>query len=207
MTVYEASNRVLAEGNVVFDQGEQRITGSRSEWNYATKLGYFINSTGFTNQTQDGTVITFTADSVEKVSINTIVIINAELTACEDSVPKWSFKTRRAEINKLRPRTIQEPDIPRQEHSDYLFAVCVDLAQAARPCVRVLDADLQWFRQQRLSNLKCLLSDAWPLCRRDDPTGYLYIARPRIRRGLAYVPTHVHFSISSFTCAGSSLWR
>ena len=98
VTVYEASNRVLAEGNVVFDQGEQRITGSRSEWNYATKLGYFLNSTGFTNQTQDGTIIYFTADSVEKVSINTIVIINAELTACEDSVPKWSFKTRRAEI-------------------------------------------------------------------------------------------------------------
>ncbi len=98
VTVYETSNRVIAEGNVVFDQGEQRITGSRAEWNYATKLGYFINSTGFTNQTQDGTVIYFTADSVEKVSVNTIVIINAELTACEDSVPKWSFKTRRAEI-------------------------------------------------------------------------------------------------------------
>jgi LPS-assembly protein len=98
VTVYEASNRVLAEGNVVFDQGEQRITGTRSEWNYATKLGYFINSTGFTNQTQDGTVIYFTADSVEKVNVNTIVIINAELTACEDSVPKWSFKTKRAVI-------------------------------------------------------------------------------------------------------------
>lgn len=98
VTVYDASNRVLAEGNVVFDQGEQRITGSRAEWNYATKLGYFINSTGFTNQTQDGTVIYFTADSVEKVSADTIVVINAELTACEDSVPKWSFKTRRAEI-------------------------------------------------------------------------------------------------------------
>ena len=98
VTVFEASNRVLAEGNVVFDQGEQRITGTRSEWNYATKLGYFINSTGFTNQTQDGTVIYFTADSVEKVNVNTIVIINAELTACEDSVPKWSFKTKRAVI-------------------------------------------------------------------------------------------------------------
>ncbi|HEY0546536.1 MAG TPA: LPS assembly protein LptD [Pyrinomonadaceae bacterium] len=98
VTVFEASNRVLAEGNVVFDQGEQRITGSRAEWNYATKLGYFINSTGFTNQTQDGTVIYFTADSVEKVSANKIVVINAELTACEDSVPKWSFKTKRAEI-------------------------------------------------------------------------------------------------------------
>ncbi|MGB7924919.1 MAG: LPS assembly protein LptD [Pyrinomonadaceae bacterium] len=98
ITVYEASNRVIAEGNVVFDQGQQRITGSRAEWNYATKLGFFVNSTGFTNQTQDGTIIYFTADSVEKVSADTIVAINAEVTACEDSVPKWSFTTKRATI-------------------------------------------------------------------------------------------------------------
>jgi LPS-assembly protein len=98
ITVYETSNRVIAEGNVVFDQGQQRITGSRAEWNYATKLGHFVNSTGFTNQTQDGTIIYFTADSVEKISVDTIVAINAEVTACEDSVPKWSFTTKRATI-------------------------------------------------------------------------------------------------------------
>ena len=98
VTVYEASSRVIAEGNVVFDQGEQRITGSRAEWNYATKLGFFVNSTGFTNQTQDGTVIYFIADSVEKVSADTIIVINATVTACEDSVPKWSFRTSRARI-------------------------------------------------------------------------------------------------------------
>ncbi|HEX3250762.1 MAG TPA: LptA/OstA family protein, partial [Pyrinomonadaceae bacterium] len=56
VTVYEAENRVVAEGNVVFDQADQqRITGSRGEWNYRTKTGYFVDSTGFTNQTQDGT--------------------------------------------------------------------------------------------------------------------------------------------------------
>jgi LPS-assembly protein len=99
VTVYEAGNRVVAEGNVVFDQGEQqRITGTRAEWNYRTKTGFFINSTGFTNQTQDGTVIFFTADSVERVSYDTIVAINAEITACEDNVPKWSFRSKRAEI-------------------------------------------------------------------------------------------------------------
>lgn len=99
VTVYEATNRVLAEGSVVFDQADQqRITGSRAEWNYRTKTGFFMNSTGFTNQTQDGTVIYFTADSVEKVSYDTIVVVNAEITACEDTVPKWSFRARRAEI-------------------------------------------------------------------------------------------------------------
>jgi len=61
VTVYEATNKVLAEGNVVFDQADQqRITGSRAEWNYKTKTGYFLDSTGFTNRTLDGTRIYFT---------------------------------------------------------------------------------------------------------------------------------------------------
>ncbi len=100
VTVYEATNKVVAEGNVVFDQGEfQRITGSRAEWNYETKLGFFENSTGFTNQTDDGTIIYFTADHVEKVAGNKVVVVNGELTACgADEVPKWSFRTKRATI-------------------------------------------------------------------------------------------------------------
>jgi LPS-assembly protein len=105
VTVYTARNRVVAEGNVVFDQGEfQRITGSRAEWNYATKTGFFENSTGFTNQTQDGTIMYFTADHVEKVSGDKIVITNGEVTACgDDERPKWSFRTKRATI-KLADR-------------------------------------------------------------------------------------------------------
>jgi hypothetical protein len=105
VTVYTARNHVVAEGNVVFDQGEfQRITGSRAEWNYASKTGFFENSTGFTNQTQDGTIIYFTADRVDKVAGDRIVVINGEVTACgDDEVPKWSFKTARAVI-KLADR-------------------------------------------------------------------------------------------------------
>jgi LPS-assembly protein len=99
VTVFEAKNLVIAEGSVVFDQGEfQRITGSRAEWNYATKVGYFLNSTGFTNQTLDGTVMYFTADRVDKVSGNKIVVRNAVVTACDEENPKWSFTTRRAVI-------------------------------------------------------------------------------------------------------------
>jgi LPS-assembly protein len=110
VTVYEASGRVIAEGNVVFDQGElQRITGSRAEWNYRTKTGFFIHSTGYTNQTADGTTIYFTADSVEKVGYNTVVVVNAEITACEEDVPKWSFRTRRAEIKSGDRVRIKSP--------------------------------------------------------------------------------------------------
>ena len=99
VTVYEATNRVIAEGNVVFDQGDQqRITGTRAEWNYRTKTGFFVDSTGFTNQTQDGTRIFFTADRVEKVSLDTIIATNVIITACDENVPKWSFNAKRARI-------------------------------------------------------------------------------------------------------------
>jgi LPS-assembly protein len=99
VTIYDATNKVIAEGNVVFDQGDQqRITGSRAEWNYKTKTGFFINSTGYTNQTQDGTRMYFIADRVEKISLDTIVVINGEITACDEEVPKWSFHSKRARI-------------------------------------------------------------------------------------------------------------
>lgn len=99
VTVFDATNRVIADGNVVFDQGDQqRITGSHAEWNYKTKTGFFVNSTGYTNRTNDGTRMYFTADRIEKVSLDTIIIINGEITACDEEVPKWSFHTRRARI-------------------------------------------------------------------------------------------------------------
>jgi LPS-assembly protein len=99
VTVYEATNKVIAEGNVVFDQGvQQRITGKRAEWNYRTKTGFFLDSTGFTNQTEDGTRIYFTADRVERVSLDTLVATNVQITACDEDVPKWSFHANRATI-------------------------------------------------------------------------------------------------------------
>lgn len=99
VTVYEATNKVIAEGNVVFDQGDQqRITGTRAEWNYRTKTGFFLNSTGFTNQTQDGTRLYFTADRIERISLDTLIGTNVQVTACDEDVPKWSFHAKRAKI-------------------------------------------------------------------------------------------------------------
>jgi LPS-assembly protein len=99
VTVYDDTNKLIADGNVVFDQGDQqRITGSHAEWNYRTKTGFFVNSTGYTNQTQDGTRMYFTADRVEKISLDTIVAENVDITACDEEVPKWSFHAKRVKI-------------------------------------------------------------------------------------------------------------
>ena len=99
VTIYEAESKMDAEGSVIFDQGDdQRITGAKAVWNYKTKLGVFEDSTGFTNQTNDGTVIYFTADRVEKVGANDLIVTRGVFTACDEATPKWSFKADRAKI-------------------------------------------------------------------------------------------------------------
>jgi hypothetical protein len=90
---------MIAEGNVIFDQGtDQRVTAHRAEINWRTKRGIFWDSTGFTNRTQTGDYVFFTAARVEKTGPDTYELFDANVTACEDVVPKWSFKTRRAEL-------------------------------------------------------------------------------------------------------------
>lgn len=117
ITIYEATNTAILEGNIIIDQGNQRVTGSRATFNYRTKTGSFENATGYTDQTEDGTIIYFTADRVERVSPRKIVIYNGEVTACDEDVPKWSFRTKRAEIDlkdrvRLSRPSFRVKDVP-----------------------------------------------------------------------------------------------
>jgi LPS-assembly protein len=99
ITILEAENKMIAEGSVIFDQGEdQRITGARAVWNYKTKLGTFEESTGYSNQTNDGTIIYFTADKVERTALDEVVVTNGVFTACDEATPKWSFTADEAHI-------------------------------------------------------------------------------------------------------------
>jgi len=101
VTIIESENKMIADGSVIFDQGDdQRITGAKAVWNYKTKLGTFEDSTGFTNQTNDGTVIYFTAEKVERVALDEVVVTKGKFTACEEAVPKWSFTADEARIKQ-----------------------------------------------------------------------------------------------------------
>jgi len=98
--IYEETGMVLAEGDVIFDQGnDQRISGTKGEWNFRTKLGRFFEAKGYTNRSNDGSVIFFSADSVERVATDRIVVVNGSFTACDEPVPKWSFTARKAVID------------------------------------------------------------------------------------------------------------
>ena len=106
VTFNNATDDMIAEGNVIFDQGaDQRVTARRAEINWATKKGIFWDTTGFTNRTQTGDYVFFTAKRVEKTGPDTYELFDADVTACEDVIPKWSFKTRRAEL-KMGDRVV-----------------------------------------------------------------------------------------------------
>jgi len=100
VVIYEETGMVLAEGEVIFDQGDdQRISGNKGEWNFRTKLGRFYDAKGYTNRSNDGSVIYFSADSVERVAVDQVLVLNGQFTACDEPVPKWSFTARKAVID------------------------------------------------------------------------------------------------------------
>jgi LPS-assembly protein len=98
VTYNNATNDVLAEGNVYFEQEGQRLTGDLIEFNYKTRRGVITNPTAFTNRTPDGTVLVIDADRADKTGDDTYNLEDAMLTACQESVPKWSFTAKRARI-------------------------------------------------------------------------------------------------------------
>lgn len=99
VTFNEVTGDMVAEGNVIFDEGaDQRVTARRAEINWTSRRGTFWNTTGFTNRTQTGEYIFFTAERVERTGEETYNLFNATVTACEDVVPKWSFSSKRAEL-------------------------------------------------------------------------------------------------------------
>lgn len=118
ITLYEAEDKMVAEGSVVFDEGDdQRITGARGVFYLKTKLGSFEDSTGFTNQTNDGTVIYFTAEKVERTKVDEVVVTKGKFTACDEAVPKWSFTADEAVIKfndavKLKNGKFRVKDVP-----------------------------------------------------------------------------------------------
>lgn len=97
-TYNKATDDLLAEGDVYFEQQGQRVTGERLEFNYKTRRGTIFNPTAFTNRTPDGTVLVVDADRADKTGVDTFNFEDAVLTACQETVPKWSFTAKRARI-------------------------------------------------------------------------------------------------------------
>lgn len=90
------TEQIQVEGDVEITRPTQWLKGSKAEINIRDDTGVFYDVSGFTED------LYLAAEKVTKVGPDTYVAKNGFLTACDDSVPKWSFRSKNATI---RPKS------------------------------------------------------------------------------------------------------
>lgn len=84
---------VQAEGDVVIDQGPQRITGASALWNLESRTGTLTEATAYVDPD-----IYFSGAELSRVSENVFTVERGIFTSCSDEVPDWSFRVKRARV-------------------------------------------------------------------------------------------------------------
>src|SRR5258707_6122621 len=107
---YADGTRFIAKGNVVFSQGENRISAERVEFNTDTRLGTFYNATGIATVKpqrpqaarpgamaapppiagQD-TAVMFFGETIEKIGPRKYKITKGGFCTCAQPTPRWGL--------------------------------------------------------------------------------------------------------------------
>lgn len=84
---------VVAEGNVIIDQGPTRVTATQAIYNLNSKTGTFFNATGMMDPS-----MYFSGTRIEKVDEDTYKLTDGVFTSCDLDNPAWSFHVGNAEV-------------------------------------------------------------------------------------------------------------
>jgi LPS-assembly protein len=84
--------RVVAEGNVVFEQGGQKIVATKAIMDLQKRTGRFFNAYG---NAED---FFFYGDVIEKESEEVYVIEGGAFTSCAQPSPRWTFTAGKARV-------------------------------------------------------------------------------------------------------------
>jgi hypothetical protein len=85
--------RIEARGNVVFIQGDERLSGTRLRLDLDTATGTFENALGYV------TGVFVEGRSIERIDSDTYEIEGGTFTSCAQPVPRWSFSASRARLD------------------------------------------------------------------------------------------------------------
>jgi hypothetical protein len=85
--------RVVAEGNVVFLRGSERLSGDRAEIDESGR-GVFLNAVGYV---EPGVFIE--ARRIERVDADTYRVLGGSFSSCTQANPRWNFTASRATID------------------------------------------------------------------------------------------------------------
>jgi LPS-assembly protein len=115
--LYTEENRAVATGNVVFAQGDNRISAEHAEFDTETKLGTFYNATGFSSVKPpkpqpprpgvmtpppvvgQETVVIFFGEKIEKIGPKKFRITNGGFSTCAQPTPRWDLHAGTVVLN------------------------------------------------------------------------------------------------------------
>lgn len=91
--LHVTSRQLEADGNVVLDRLDSRLTGRRLEYDTVTNTGVMYDAMGFTADD-----LSFTSDIAEKVAENKYVLRGATFTSCTQPSPIWQVNASKAVV-------------------------------------------------------------------------------------------------------------
>jgi LPS-assembly protein len=115
--MYTVTNKALATGNVVFAQGENRISAEHAEFDTDTRLGTFYNAAGFMTikppkpqpprpgaiampaPVGQETVVYFFGEKIEKLGPKKFRITNGGFSTCVQPTPRWDLNSGTVILN------------------------------------------------------------------------------------------------------------
>jgi LPS-assembly protein len=89
---HELTKDIVADGNVVFDRGPDRLQGEHLELNLETRVGFMERAQGF--------VATYylSGDRIEKRGPDHYALRGGSFTTCEGVLPDWSFSATTIDV-------------------------------------------------------------------------------------------------------------
>jgi LPS-assembly protein len=89
----DETRKGMATGHVRFSQGQQWLTCSKAEFDFAGRTGTFYDASGYTDQQ-----FMIRGRTIRKTGPDTYSIQDGFITSCPTKRPKWSFSTGRTDV-------------------------------------------------------------------------------------------------------------
>lgn len=87
------TKQVVAQGNVILDQGPKRMTGTTLNFDLDTKTGKMLEATAYVAPDYY-----FSGVEIDKTGDDTYSVLDGLFTSCSQGNPDWSFRLGRADV-------------------------------------------------------------------------------------------------------------
>ncbi len=91
---YADSGQTRATGNVILDDGDNRLVGEELEINLRSKLGILYRGEAFL-----APAYFLTGEKIERLAEDKFLVTRGTYTTCDQSIPDWQFKVERCLVH------------------------------------------------------------------------------------------------------------